>query len=101
MKKERVEDKSNTPRNDLLTNLVSKIYRFFLGEGDGDGGIKAGSICGTEFIKLIDSVPPIFAGAGNSCTGAFFKYPFTNSAQILAGKDPPVTEVSPPIPFKD
>ena len=100
--KDKDEDKSNTPRNDLLTNLVSKVYLFFLvGDGDGDGGINAGSISGIEFIKLIGSMPPIFAGAGNSCTGAFFKYPFTNSAQIRAGKDPPVTEVKPPIPFKD
>ena len=64
--KDKDEDKSNTPRNDLLTNLVSKVYRFFLGDGDGDGGINAGSICGTALIKFIDSVPPIFAGAGNS-----------------------------------
>ena len=51
---------------DLLTNLVSKGYLFFLGEGVGDGGINAGSISGTALIKLIGSVPPIKAGAGNS-----------------------------------
>jgi hypothetical protein len=82
--------------------LVSKDYLFFLdGDGEGEGGINAGSICGTELMKLIASVPPIYAGAGNSCTGDFFKYPFTNSAHIRAGKEPPVTEVRPPIPFKD
>ena len=48
--KDKDEDKSNTPRNDLLTKLVSKSYFFFLGEGDGDGGINAGSICGTAFM---------------------------------------------------
>jgi hypothetical protein len=53
--------------------LVSKCYLFFLGEGDGDGGIKAGSISGTELIKLTGSVPPIFAGSGNACAGDFFK----------------------------
>jgi hypothetical protein len=80
--------------------LVSKFYFFFL-VGVGEGGIKAGSISGTELMKLTGSVPPILTGTGNSCIGAFFKYPFTNSAQILAGKEPPVTEVNPPIPFKD
>jgi hypothetical protein len=48
--------------------LVSKGYLFFLvdGEGDGDGGINAGSIWGTELIKLTGSLPPIFAGGGKS-----------------------------------
>ena len=63
---------------DLLTSLVSKSYLFFLGEGDG--GIKDGSISGTALIKLTGSVPPMKAGAGN---------------------EPPVTDVKPPIPFKD
>ena len=57
---------------DLLTILVSKIYFFFLGVGVGVG-INAGSICGTALIKLIGSVPPIFADAGKSCTGALPK----------------------------
>ena len=56
--KDKYEDKSNTPRNDLLTNLVSKLYLFFL-VGDGEGGINAGSISGTALMKLIASVPPI------------------------------------------
>jgi hypothetical protein len=46
--------------------LVSKCYLFFVGEGEGDGGIKAGSISGTELIKLIGSLPPIYAGSGKS-----------------------------------
>jgi hypothetical protein len=53
--------------------LVSKIYLFFFGVGVGEGGIKAGSICGTAFIKLSGSVPPIFEAGGNSCTGALLK----------------------------
>jgi hypothetical protein len=46
--------------------LVSKCYLFFLGDGEGDGGIKAGSISGTELIKLMGSLPPIYAGGGKS-----------------------------------
>ena len=41
--------------------MVSKCYLFFLfdGDGEGDGGIKAGSIWGIALIKLIGSIPPI------------------------------------------
>ena len=50
---------STTAAKDLLTDLVSKSYFFFLGVGEGDGGINAGSICGIALIRLIGSVPPI------------------------------------------
>ena len=50
---------STTTAKDLLTDLVSKSYFFFLGVGEGDGGISAGSICGIALIRLIGSVPPI------------------------------------------
>jgi hypothetical protein len=33
--------------------------------------------------------------------GSPLRAPFINAVQILAGKVPPVTEVNPPIPFKD
>ena len=49
------------------------LFRVNLGDGEGDGGIKAGSISGTELIKLTGSVPPIFAGSGNAWAGDFFK----------------------------
>jgi hypothetical protein len=40
-------------------------------------------------------------GAGNDITGCPRSAPLINCVQILAGKDPPVTDVIPPIPLSD
>ena len=47
------------------------------------------------------SSPPIFDGAGKLMTGSFRSAPLIKAVQIRAGKDPPVTDVRPPIPFRD
>ena len=49
----------------------------------------------------IGSSPPIFDGAGKFNTFCPFNAPFINAVQIFAGKVPPVTDVSPPIPLSD
>ena len=43
----------------------------------------------------------MFAGAGKLIIGSPLSAPLINAVQILAGKVPPVTEVNPPIPFRD
>ena len=52
-------------------------------------------------VISIGSSPPIFEGAGNCKTGSPLSAPFINAVQIRAGKDPPVTELRPPIPLSD
>jgi hypothetical protein len=52
-------------------------------------------------VMTIGSSPPIFEGAGKFNIGCPFNAPFINAVQIFAGKVPPVTEVSPPIPLRD
>ena len=69
---------------------------------EGVGDAVGGEVTGLEpgVVIIIGSVPPMFVGFGNCRIGSPLSAPFIKAVQIFAGKVPPVTELSPPIPFK-
>jgi len=62
-----------------------------------------GSVVGTPLTMTgtgVGMVPEIFAGGGKSRTGWPFNAPCIYAVQMRAGNEPPVTELSPPMPWR-
>lgn len=69
-----------------------------LGVTEGVVGTIVEVVCVGVEVSVFEPMP---AGGGKSNTGSSLSAPFMNSVQMRAGKEPPVTEVIPPMPFND